>query len=313
MSEVALFSGLNSKPPAFLKNKKSVLSDITFSGFSGKTISIRGGVWRMMVDGKEVSKPRAGALEVVIVNMSPNVGRKFYEGSYETGDESAPVCWSADGISPSDLSSSKQSSKCETCPKNIKGSGATSDAKACKYFRHLAIVLADKVEGDVYKLTLPAMSLFGESTPEAMSLDGYRKLLKAKNVAFDEVVTQMDFDHNASVPKVVFCPVRYLEEHEFKIGQEQALKEETVDAVTISYSAKQGLSKESPASLPSKAEQFEQLTPPPKKTVQKPIPQVQDVDDIPEPTVHQRKAAPVQQPTNDLDSILSGEWGDIDD
>ncbi len=89
--------------PSYLKELE--LDDVTKSLMGGggggmKRISIKGGVWRMMVNGKEIAKNEERSMNVVIVNAAPKVSRTFYVGAYKEGEVSAPDCWSADGDVP---------------------------------------------------------------------------------------------------------------------------------------------------------------------------------------------------------------------
>lgn len=236
MSEITLFKAGNAVIPAYIKNVESKLKDLTFAGASGRTISIKGGVWRMIVDGKEVAHSEERAIKVVIVGMSEVVGRVHYPGSYEEGVSTPPNCWSADGKTPDPRSEAPQATSCDNCPKNIGGSGQ-GDTKACRYIRNLAVVFADDINGDIYKLSLPATSLFGAAEGKNMPLDAYRRLLKGNGIPIDCVITEMRFDTSVANPKVVFSAVECLEEHEFYICQEKAKSEEATKAAIIEFSA----------------------------------------------------------------------------
>ena len=86
-------------------------------GSQGKRISIRGSVFRMIVDGKEIAKNDNRSMNLVIVAAETNVSRKFYGSEYTEGDSNKPTCFSHDGRKPSDESEEKQSKLCATCPK----------------------------------------------------------------------------------------------------------------------------------------------------------------------------------------------------
>lgn len=252
MSEITLFKGGNVAIPSYIKNVESKLKDLTFAGASGRNISIRGSVWRMIVDGKEVAQSDARAIKVVIVGMSEAVGRVHYEGQYEEGKESAPICWSADGKIPDMRSAKIQASSCDECPKNIGGSGQ-GDSKACRYIRNLAVVMANDMGGDIYKLSLPATSLFGAAEGKKMPLDAYRRFLKGHTIPLDCVVTEMRFDTDSSTPKVIFSAVQPLEEDEFRVCQERAATPEATQAVIVEFAAAKA-EKAEKAEKPVKAE-----------------------------------------------------------
>jgi hypothetical protein len=236
MSEITLFKN-GGVVPGYIRNVESKLKDLTFAGAGGRNISIRGSVWRLMVDGKETAKSDDRTMKVVIVGMSEAVGRVHYSGQYEEGKEAAPICWSADGKIPDIRSAAVQASACDDCPKNIGGSGQ-GDSKACRYIRNLAVVMADDMGGDVYKLSLPATSLFGAAEGKKMSLDAYRRFLKGHGIPLDCVVTELRFDTDSSTPKVIFSAVAPLEKDEFDICQERAETAEAQQATVIEYQAK---------------------------------------------------------------------------
>jgi hypothetical protein len=81
MSDVTLFS--NNNLPDYLQEVE--LDDLT-KNLAGNTatrrISIRGGVFRMMVNGEELAKNTNRAMNVVIVNGAPHVSRSLYLSEY---------------------------------------------------------------------------------------------------------------------------------------------------------------------------------------------------------------------------------------
>ena len=97
-NDLALFSN---NLPDYLKEVG--LDDMTkaLAGNTGmKRISIRGGVFRMMVSGEEIAKNENRAMNIVIVNGAAKVSRSFYAGKYVAGEASHPDCWSNDGDKP---------------------------------------------------------------------------------------------------------------------------------------------------------------------------------------------------------------------
>src|ERR1035437_6854584 len=102
------------------------------SGGFGKRLSIKGGVFRLVVDGKEVSAIDERYLDVVIVAAAPKVGRTWYAHKWDPKNESGegPACWSSNGDVPDPTSADKQSETCATCEKNVKGSGE-GESRAC--------------------------------------------------------------------------------------------------------------------------------------------------------------------------------------
>jgi hypothetical protein len=127
--------------PAHLKALE--LDDTTKSlmgggGGGSKRISIEGGVWRLLVNGKEIAQKEERSLNVVIVGAAAKVSRTFYAGVFREGENNGPACWSSDGVAPDATVENPQSSRCDTCQQNIKGSGQ-GDSRACRYSRYLAV------------------------------------------------------------------------------------------------------------------------------------------------------------------------------
>jgi hypothetical protein len=233
MSNVALFSGSN--VPAFAK--KGELSDLAKSlaggvGGGGKRVSIKGGVFRLLVSGKEVAAIDERYLDVVIVNAAPKIGRTFYAKSYDGETPSAPDCWSADGETPSPDSANKQSDRCATCPQNVKGSGM-GESRACRFSQRLAVVLANDVDGDVMQLQLPATSIFGKEEGDKRPLQAYARYLAAQGVSPETLVTRMQFDTKAEAPKLFFKPMRWLTEEEYESSVRQGQTDDAKRAITM--------------------------------------------------------------------------------
>lgn len=233
MSNVALFSGSN--VPAFAK--KGELSDLAKSlaggaGGGGKRVSIKGGVFRLLVAGKEVAAIDERYLDVVIVNAAPKIGRTFYAKSYDGETPTAPDCWSADGETPNPDAANKQSDRCATCPQNVKGSGM-GESRACRFSQRLAVVLANDVDGDVMQLQLPATSIFGKEEGDKRPLQAYARYLAAQGVSPETLVTRMQFDTKAEAPKLFFKPMRWLTEEEYESSVRQGQTEDAKRAITM--------------------------------------------------------------------------------
>jgi hypothetical protein len=242
-SEITLFSNGN-KIPAHLKNRE--MDDVTKSLMGGgsvsKRISIRGGVWRLLSGGKEIAVNEDRAMSFVIVNAAPKTGRTFYKGTYDPDAEkaTAPVCWSADGNTPDTGIESPQAATCATCPQNIKGSGQ-GESRACRYSRRLAVVLENDLGGDVFQLSLPAASIFGDGENGKLPLNSYAKFLAGFNVPITAVVTEARFDTNAATPKLTFKAVRPLTEEEFATCQQVGQSPTAKQAVTFTVSKQDGV------------------------------------------------------------------------
>lgn len=229
--------------PSYLKELE--IDDVTKSlmgGGSGgmKRISIRGGVWRMMVNGKEVAKNEERTMNVVIVNAAAKVSRSFYLKQYaEGGDVTAPDCWSADGEVPDTKAANPQAKRCVDCPQNVKGSGQ-GDSRACRFSQRLAVVLANDIKGDVFQLTLPAASVFGEGSPGKWPLQTYAKMIGSKGIPITAVVTEMRFDTDSATPKITFKPLRVLDAPEHAVAIDQGKTEVAKRAITMTVAEADG-------------------------------------------------------------------------
>ena len=95
-TDVQLFKG---GIPAYLKEQPLNAVTKALLGGSGKTtknISIRGNVFRLVANGKEIAVSDDRSMNVVIVNVAPKVHRTFYAGGYVEGAKVGPTCWSKD-------------------------------------------------------------------------------------------------------------------------------------------------------------------------------------------------------------------------
>ena len=263
------------------------------TGMGMKRISIKGGVWRLMANGKEISKNEDRAMNVVIVAAAPKVSRTFYLKSYSEGSEpAAPDCWSADGEVPDSKSAIPQSKRCIDCDQNVKGSGQ-GDSRACKFNQRIAVVLANDLKGDVLQLTLPSKSIFGAGEPGKWPLQTYAKMLGSKGIPVTAVATEMRFDTNSATPVITFKPVRVLETNEHQIVILQGKSQDAKNAITMTVAEADGVK-------------------PPKLDAPKAEPKVEvkaeaKVEDV-EP-VKRVKKEEESAPKKDLSKILE-EWDD---
>lgn len=259
--------------PSYLKELE--LDDVTKSlmggGGSGgiKRISIKGGVWRMMVNGKEIAKNEERSMNVVIVNAAPKVSRTFYLKQYtEGGDVSAPDCWSADGEVPDAKAANPQSKRCVDCPQNVKGSGQ-GESRACRFSHRLAVVLANDIKGDIFQLTLPAASIFGEGSPGKWPLQTYAKMIGSKGIPITAVVTEMRFDTDSATPKLTFKPIKVLEKAEALAAIEQGKTDAAMRAITMTVAEADGVKKLAAPKEEKKAEPAAEVEGPVKRPSKK--------------------------------------------
>lgn len=217
MSEITLFKN-SGNLPAYLRNIELDADTLAIAGGGNnfKRISIRGGVFRMVVGGKEIATKEGRSLDVVVVRAAHKPSRTFYAESYREGEKLAPTCWSTEGVKPDDGVTNKQASTCANCPQNIKGSG-NGEGRACRFSRRMAVVLADDLQGDIYQFVIPATSIFGAGEPNKLPFEAYVQLLKAHTIPLGAAVTEVRFDTQATGQKLLFRAVRPLNEDEYDI------------------------------------------------------------------------------------------------
>jgi hypothetical protein len=220
MSELALF---NQELPDYLKDVQ--LDDATKAlvGNGGsKRISLRGGKFRMVVNGEEILTSNNQSLNVVIVEAARDVSRTFYAGAYNPKDTKAapPDCWSNNGVAPDASIEEPQHHNCGECPQNIKGS-ASGGGRACRHFRRLAVVLADDVGGDIYQLTLASKSIFGKGDLTHMPFEQYAKYVGSQGYNLNTLSTEMRFDEDSDTAKLFFKPLKFLAKDQWEVAKRQ--------------------------------------------------------------------------------------------
>jgi len=250
-TDVQLFK---SGVPSYLKAQplNAITKSLLGSGKTTKKISIRGNVFRLVVNGKEIATSEERSMKVVLVNVAPKVHRTFYAGVFDPNAKAGPECWSADGERPDQSIDNPQSAACHNCEKNISGSG-TGKTKACKFGRMLAVVLENDLNGDVFQLSLPAQSIFGDAEGGKMPLNAYAQFLAGFNVNVTAVVTEMRFDTDSATPKLYFKALRPLTEEEYDA---LSLRGETPDVkalVKVSFRPQADVAPADVPKLPNKA------------------------------------------------------------
>jgi len=233
MSDIAMFKD-GSTLPAYLQNG---VDDFTRNLASkmggGKRISIKGSVFRMIIDGKEVATNEDRAMEVVIVNVAEHNSRSYFSGAYQEGQNAGPDCFSNDGKTPDPRAENVQSTKCDGCPMNVTPVGGKS--RPCRYSRRLAVVMSNDIaNSDVYQLTLPAQSIFGKGEGNKMPFQQYIDFLANwdKGIPLRAVVTEMRFDTGSATPKLTFRPIKPLSEDDYFAAVAKGSTPEAIQAVS---------------------------------------------------------------------------------
>jgi hypothetical protein len=219
MSEITLF---NQDLPDYLKNVQ--LDEVTkalVGNNSSKRISLRGGKFRMVVNGEEVLTSNSDSLNVVIVNAARDVSRTFYAKVYNPKEDATPPdCWSNNGVTPDATVEAPQHHNCTECPQNVKGSGA-GGGRACRHFRRVAVALADDIGGDVYQLQLASKSIFGKGDLTHMPFEQYVKYVGSQGYNLNTLTTEMRFDSDSDTAKLFFKPLKFLSKEQWEVAKRQ--------------------------------------------------------------------------------------------
>lgn len=294
MSNIALFQSGSMIPDYLREAADETTKDIAGSS-GGKQISIKGGVWRMVVGGEEVAKNEDRSMNLVVIASGKGVARTFYAEKYEEGKDIKPACWSAEGDKPNAEVENPQSSSCATCPQNIEGSGE-GKSRACRYSKRLAVALENDIGGNIYRLQVPAKSYFGKADGDKMPLQAFGKFLAGHGIPITGIVTEARFDTNEAVPVLKFRAVRPLTRDEWETAKQQSQTEDAKQAVEFRMVVGKGKGESQPA-LP---QAFKEAAPAPKAKA----------EDVSEPTKREAKpkAAPAAAPANKNVADILSDW-----
>jgi len=304
MSSMTLFGGKQSALLADVEN--NLTSTLVGSGnaSSNRRLSIKGGVFRELINGKEHRVSEERAMNVVLINAA-GISRMYFAGSYVEGETTKPACWSSNTQTPdaSVPQDQRQSQRCMDCKQNIKGSGQ-GEGRACRFQQRIAVLLDGEIEKrEVYQLTLPQKSIFGDAENGKMPLQAYGRHLAAHNTNAIGIVTEMRFDTASPTPKLVFKPIRALNDDEIAIALEMRTHEDSIKAVTLNVSQMDGVIP-APKIGGTPDELFEKPAP---KAVAIPAPKAEEP--IPEPKkVVKKSTAPAVEKADLAD--LVGDWDD---
>lgn len=295
MSNITLFKSGSALPDYLREAADSTTKDIAGSSGS-KQISIKGGVWRMIVGGEEVAKNEDRSMNLVVIASGKGVTRTFYADKYEEGKDIKPACWSAEGDRPNAEVPNPQASTCASCPQNIEGSGE-GKSRACRYSKRLAVALENDIGGNVYRMSVPAKSYFGKADGDKMPLQAFGKFLAGHGIPITGIVTEARFDTSEAVPVLKFRALRPLTREEWETAKAQSQTEEARQAIDFKM-------------VPSKAETGNAMPALPaafkEPKAEAPAPAVS------EPVKRTTKKAEASAPPKDVASVLA-DWGTDDD
>jgi hypothetical protein len=157
-------------------------------------------------------------VDVIIVRSATPISKTFYLKTYEQGSFARPDCWSTNGQTPDPgvPPATKQNANCPGCKWDAFGSSSRQvgdriiHAKRCTDNKRIAVVpagdLANEAYGGPMLLRLPPTTFQGLAEVQDQLLQqGYH---------YYGVVMRCSFDHEVTHPKIIFTPVRVLNDHE---------------------------------------------------------------------------------------------------
>ena len=210
------------------------------SGASNKRISIKGGVFRKIVGGKEVSKVTDRHMNVIFVKMAHNPSRTYYSKGYQEGTAIAPTCWSTDSKTPDAEVKNPQAKRCDACQWSVANSGASGTGTACRLQWRTAVVLPHDTGGDVMQLVLPSRSCFGKQEGNQFPFRAYIQMLAGNNISAGMVVTRVQFDTDSPVPRLQFSAVAAVPQEDVPTIQMQSQSQAAENAVKLTVFQQDG-------------------------------------------------------------------------
>jgi len=306
--ELSLFEQPSDQLPAHLQGYSSGLTEeLASSSFESlNRIGTKGCRFRQVVRGIEEGVWDENFLDVIFVKVQPKVSRRFYEGAYQKGADAKnapPTCYSVDGVKPAEDVVHKQHANCDQCPQNVKGSKISEDgakAKACSYFRRIAVIRAQDESGTIYRLDVTGGGIWGPSheKQQQYNLDDYSKALKSRHMDAGAIVTRLSFDTDSSVPKLLFRPMRHISEQDVEVinGLDQEMLEQyrEVSMKTVDISGETSVEDEAPPAAAAPKAQA-----PKPKAAPKPALVVEEEEEVEEeapPVVQKAAPKPVAKP-----------------
>lgn len=185
-------------------------------------IGYRGKVWSIRYRGDELQLMREdgdgpkSSIEVVILKSPKSISKIWYEHGYVEGSNSAPDCFSNNGVYPDPTSQNKQSEACATCPHNQWGSRITpagKQGKACSDNKRVAVVPLGDINNEMFGgpmlLRIPAASL--------QDLAMFGQKMQQMGYPYYSIGTRIQFDPNESYPKFKFSAIRPLTDEEAEL------------------------------------------------------------------------------------------------
>lgn len=180
-------------------------------GQSYGIIGYKGKVWSLRFNGEThmVIRPDDGSplsyIDVVILDSAGAKSRSYFKDFVE-GTSEAPLCTSADGVTPDVGVPAKQADACALCPRNVWQTGENGRrSRDCSEFKRLGVLLSPNI----------SKPLLGDALLEAVFLrvpaGSLTNLLNLHKTMHDglgynswEYVTRIDFDPTQAFPRMRF-------------------------------------------------------------------------------------------------------------
>lgn len=177
------------------------------------SLSIKGRVFTIVRDNEKqvMTKPDdpeeiLQSVNVALLRLNMH-GKTYYSKKFTEDDSEGarPDCYSFDGVAPAPSAGNKQSATCALCPHNVWGSRISDDntgkGKACAD-RALAAIAAPDALDKPLQLRIPPKSL--------RPLKDALKLVKQRDIQYNEVIFRVGFNRDESSPVLTFKPVGVL-------------------------------------------------------------------------------------------------------
>lgn len=169
------------------------------AGASFKSISIKGGLIRKLVNGKEIGSTPERHLDVIFTRMAHNPYRIFYAEQFKEGEKTKPTCWSSDSQKPDANVKTPQAPACDQCKHSIKGANP-----GCRLQWRTAVTLPNDPQAELLQLIIPGASCWGQDDGDRRPFQYYMRFLRDHNISSNVVVTRMSYDTRVSYPRVLF-------------------------------------------------------------------------------------------------------------
>lgn len=307
MSNITIFGEPSNLPT--VRRESKLLSQRKASGMR-RIATNTNGTFKRIVNGDQIGKAIPHEINVIIVGHLDQVSRQLYLSDYDPqAKPTLPDCWSNLGDKPDEKAPNAQSTSCNSCPKNVKGSGKNGKGRACRYNRRLAVMAEGDPSGDIYQLSVAGGSLFGDGADDAYPFEGYRNFLEANGEGTDTVVTKVMYDLDADTMTLRFKPVRHLTQEECDMVDAAQNDPETAKYVSLTVAQADGV-KEAPAVEAPKAKAA--IAAAPKAKPANPFADDEEEDEAPaEPVKRSAKKEATPEAKKPLADVLSA-WGEDD-